>query len=641
MLNNTPRRPLLAAVLGAVFLSGLPFALPAQEKPADSPALLEEQRVTAVDTLLHFERGAFSEWATGNATPENLGPADFEVSLGGVPRQVVAVESFERLDPARRSPWTQLIYIDCNMLSTGDLRRALSLLHRELGRVLALGPIEVLIADPAPRRLISPTTSNADLEALLSRLALDTDCHDAPQELRDELLRALQNKNPKPAGDVAAPTPAELVTAAYEAEEQAVGHSTLGLVQALTQEPRSIGAQKVVYLLHNGFDRRAGEFYGRQGAPANTEQVDAPAIGPILLAKLIASYGWTVMPVSEQAFRASLKGAEVGRFLVQLQSGREMVEKNPELSVRPTDQVDTGSPWQTFLGGVTASLREKRDPKRAESYLELAQALAGQKKWPEAEDAYRKAIYHFDGAKKHQASEAKAWLGVGMVKAEQGDLVSGRAATERAIELDAKLADNGATESVGLSDRGLFLAGLAEATLGSAVVGEEQLRRALGDLNTRLRLTYQVTGDATGELMPLVIKHRGGKTIKALPWGRFGTPEEVAEARLLASLDDDLGAIEPEGGLDLSAFAATKGKMLDLDLLAGEERASIRVSILRGSEEGAKQIEHRRYELASRPKRDLAACQISFGATGSPAFLAILIENLETGEWGIRTFDNE
>ena len=438
----------LLALLGAVaLLVGLTWGPAATAAPNAAPgsgAVLEEQRVTAVDTLLHFDRDGFSEWATGNATPENLGAADFEVWLDGVARPVVAVEALEHLDASHRSPWTQLIYIDCNMLETGQLRSAIGLLHRELGRLLALGKVEVIVADPAPRQLLAATDNAAALEALLARLALDTECRDTPQALRDELVRLRQPQPPAPGGAEAAPSPAELAAAARDAEAEAVRISTLGLVQTLSDGERSVGTQKVVYLLHNGFDRRAAEFYAQKGAAAEPDADAKPAIGPILLAQLIASYGWTVMPVSEKAFEASLSGAEIGRFLVQLQNGEQIYQgKNPPVASPPASPLDAAQRTQSLLGAFTASLREKRDSKRAESYLELGEALAGQKKWPEAEDAFRKAIYHFDGVKKHQAKEAKAWLGVGRAKAGQGELASGRAATERAIELDPSLVRRG------------------------------------------------------------------------------------------------------------------------------------------------------------------------------------------------------
>lgn len=649
MLDISPRpsrsaAPRAAALL--LLLAGTPAILAAQAPQSADPALLEEKRVTAVDTLLHFDRDGLSQWASGNATPENLGAADFEVLVDGVARPVVEVEAFEHLEPARRTPWTQLIYVDCEMLSTASLRTAIALLHREIGSLIALGPVEVMLADPAPRSLLAPTTRRADLDDLLSRLALDTECRDTPQELRDELLRLRDPKNAPAAAPGAAaaplPTPAALAAEARLAESEAVRLSTLGLLQTLTQDPRAGGAQKVVYLLHGGFDRFAADFYARAGAPEEKAGDATPVIGTLLLAKLIAAYGWTVMPVSEPAFEASLRGAQVGRFLVDLMSADALIAGNARsAATAPATPLDHGKGQQSLLAGIKASLREKRDPQRAESYLELGQALAGQKKWPEAEDAFRKAIYHFDGVKKHQAKEAKAWLGVGLAKAGQGDLASGRAATERAIQLDPAMVARGEAETVGLRDRGLFLAGLAEATLGRAVAGEQQLRQGLADLGIRVRLTYQVAGDPTGKLMPLEIRHQGGQKVKALPWARFGTPQEVAAARLLASLDDDLGAVEPDGGLDLAAFAATKGKLLDLGQLAGEGAAVMRVSVLRGDPEGAQRIDHQVYRIAPLAERDPAASRLAYGTAENAGYLALLVENLDTGEWGLRTFDNE
>ncbi len=633
-----PRFPtptiLAAAAASWLLAAGLAAQTPKKDDPA---TLVGEQRVTAVDTLLYFDRDGFSEWATGNATPQNLSAGDFEVLLGGEARPVVSLEAFEHLDAARRTPWTQLIYIDCRMISTANLRSALALLHRELAQVLAMGPVEVVLADPAPRRLLASTSDRAQLEALLSRLALDTQCRDTPQSLRDELLRLRQNPPQPAAPGATAPTPAELAATAREAELEAVRISTLGLLLTLSQEPRAAGAQKLVYLLHDGFDRRAADFYAQAGAPGESAPEKGATIAPLLLAKLVAAYGWTVMPVSESAFQASLRGAEIGRFLFDVKSGEQLAGAAPPPGANtPATPLDEEKRKQSLLGAITASLREKRDPDRAESYLELGQALAGQKKWAEAEDAFRKAVYHFDGAKKFQDREAKAWLGVGLAKAGQGDLASGRAATERAIELDGRLVETGEAQSAGLKDRALFLAGLAEATLGRAVVGEAQLRRGLADLGVRLRLTYQVAGDPDGRMMPLEVKYKGGARVKSLPWGRFGTPQEIESVRLLAALDDELGAAEPEGGLDLSAFVATKGRNLDLGQIAGDGPAVLRVSVLRGDPEGAQKIDHETFNLPPAAERQEEP-RLLFGAGDTPPYLALLVENLETGEWAVYT----
>src|SRR5262249_47589588 len=79
-----------------------------------------------------FERSGLAQWASGSATPQGLAPGDFMVTFDGTERPVVALEALEHVAAEKRTPWTQLIYVDCRQLATGDLRRAASPRHPTL-----------------------------------------------------------------------------------------------------------------------------------------------------------------------------------------------------------------------------------------------------------------------------------------------------------------------------------------------------------------------------------------------------------------------------------------------------------------------------------------------------------------------------
>jgi tetratricopeptide (TPR) repeat protein len=606
----------------------VPPASPAHGQEGRSVS--EQQRVTAVDVVVRFNRAALSQWSSGTRAPKSLGAEDFVVTVDGVARPVIGYEAFEHLEPAARSPWRQLLYVDCRATGTADLRRTASLLHGHLPALLQLGPLGIVLADPAPRVMLAPTKDQALLERTLSQLNLSQECHDESQELRDALLKALE----QPTEEQKEFGRAGMIQAGYGAERDIVRRSALALLNTLTDATFAGGAQKVVYLVHNGFDD-GREFFQSLDANAKLAADQGPTLSFQEAARLISSYGWTVVPTTQSVIEVSGDAIQLGRWQFELiEAGPEDFKADPLLTPPPGVATPLQADWKSYLAGIRGALREQRKPERAESYTELGEALLGQKKWADAEDAFRKALYHFDDGPKTRKGEARAWLGLGRALHAQGE-ANGRAAVDHAYELDAELQKQaGAPASTGLRQRGKLLAALAHASLGRTADDPRELDAMLADLQARALLTFQIAGDASGDLLPLKVTTAKGAVLDSPPFTRSATPPAVATARLLMAVDDELNATFPEDhGLDVMQAVAPGAASLDLGQLGGDGATQLRWTILRGTEDGSVRVDHQVVALATRSERGPTA-QLALPPAVRNGYVAILVEDLESGDWG-------
>ncbi|MEM7052802.1 MAG: VWA domain-containing protein [Acidobacteriota bacterium] len=165
-------------------------------------------QVTAVDLMIEV-RGPNGE------VPTDLSPDDFEVVEDGEVRTVVAVEAFDGSlaavgprtgtggrGPERRSEsaaepawtWRIVVYIDQVMSSSRSIRRTCEALASQAGRLVELGTVEVVIANPGPEVVLPPTRSGQLVEQTLTRLARETPGRDALRQIRRQFLSTMQLK---------------------------------------------------------------------------------------------------------------------------------------------------------------------------------------------------------------------------------------------------------------------------------------------------------------------------------------------------------------------------------------------------------------------------------------------------------------
>lgn len=99
--------------------------------------------------------------------PDDLDPEDLLVSEDGRLRRVTRVEP---LAGAAR-PWTLLVWVDRRLASPETTFRATLALAKRARELADLGPVEVVVADPAPRTAAAATREARRLELVLSDLA--------------------------------------------------------------------------------------------------------------------------------------------------------------------------------------------------------------------------------------------------------------------------------------------------------------------------------------------------------------------------------------------------------------------------------------------------------------------------------------
>lgn len=616
-------RTLVGATLGILLLGATPSL---------GQSLSEEERVTVIDVMLSFERSPAAEWARSRSSPEGLGADDFTVLVDGEEQSVVGVQALE--DSVDGSVgWSQLVYVDCRMTSQPHLRWALSALSARAEELVSRGPVDVVVADPAPRTLLSDSRDAAVLAPVLAQLAERDDCRDLLPALRDEALES----------DAGAKT-------SRSAEQNLTTSSSLALITRLTDGlRREGGAQKALYLVHGGFDPDADSFYGGlsakeagAGAAAPGEDGSEPANDARRgddrdqLPALVASYGWTVVELLPSR-EPERDGAYIGSWYFTGATGagnpeKTALEEQMELPDSGGQPVDDGDPWQSFLGGIRGKLNENKDAGKAESYLELGQALYGQGRYERAAESFEKALYHFADAPATRDRQTLVLVQLGNALAAAGERDRARRAVEAALDREPELAQRAGAETVGLENRGHRE--LVAATDGASATSPAELDDALDDLDRKVRLTYQIEGDPTGELLPLEVRYSGDVALGHAGWTRSSTPAVLARHRALRLTDDELrDATHDDGGIDLAA-ARTDDGGVDLRqafATAGLDAPEPRVFVAPGTAAGGLQA----------PLRQTSADEGGILRVTVPEdadFVVVVVDDLESGAWGAALF---
>ncbi len=599
-----------------------------------SAAFEEEKRITAMDVVVDFHASGLREWAKDGPVPKRLRPEDFEVLFDGQPRTVVAVE------PAT-GRWQTVIYFDAVLTNGADLRWAATALADTSAKLAALGEVTVIVADPAPRTLLSSTSDPERLHAALSQLAQTLEGQDELVTLRSEVLAELRREEPA--------LTAQDLEAVVRGEGQRVGERNDDLMLTLVGH-KAIGAHRLLLLASGGFDLDAGAFYGplieqlrevREKDPStppmivdsdtdtvSTDTVSTDAVSTDTLAQTLAAYGWTTVALVPRRQAVLKPGIRIGKFRL---SGPGIVFDEDEN--------------RTFFKFFSATFEEHRKPERAKAYLELGAALEGQGKFEEAEDAVRQAIYYFSGDPRTADQQAAAHVYLGKLLEAQNKTPQAIEAFERASRLDPEFTYEEVGHTAELMDPLAPLRTITRTTNGVTVRGARQLADTVDDLRRRVRVTYQVVGLPDGKLHSLEARYLGPPRELTHPvWARHSVPEAVAAARVRR-----LMAGEPTGGTwRLNATAsptAATGLALALDLESGTvqatdiEPAVLRLTVAIGGPDSEPQIEHHSLGVQSLADLDNWRHRMDLDNTENAPWLAVLVEDLASGAWGGRLIE--
>jgi Ca-activated chloride channel homolog len=214
---------------------------------------------------------------------------DFSVTEEGASRRVLGLETGK--------PWRVVVYVDRVLAGTRSVRGAAGLLAAQARELAALGPVEVVVAEPDPRPALLPTRDPLAIDEALSRLLLTGDGRDDLRALRQRSL-----------DEVGAPTerPEELadrLEEAVAAEARLVGHQQDVLLEWLA-DPRGQNGPRVLFLVSDGFDLDPRSPYlGKVADEVQRSALRAGLPDPGLaersreLARTAAALGWTVLPM--------------------------------------------------------------------------------------------------------------------------------------------------------------------------------------------------------------------------------------------------------------------------------------------------------------------------------------------------------
>lgn len=219
---------------------------------------------------------------------------DFAVTEEGVSRRVLGIET--------EKPWRVVIYVDRILAGTRSVRGAAGLLAAQARELTALGPVEVVVAEPEPRSILPPTRDPLALDEALSRLLLTGEGRDDLRVLRQRFLE-----------EVGAPTdrPEELadhLNEAVTAEARLVGRQQDLLLEWLA-DFRGQEGPRALFLISEGFDLDPRAPYLAAVHPEKTgDEARRSALGAELsdpgleernreLARTAAALGWAVLPM--------------------------------------------------------------------------------------------------------------------------------------------------------------------------------------------------------------------------------------------------------------------------------------------------------------------------------------------------------
>ncbi len=589
----------------------------AQTAAREDDPFQEEQRITAVDLTVEF-----LPTKRGFKLPPYLAPKDFDVTYDGEPRPVIDVDVVAAAQhPASGEPWTIVLYFDLTFANLPGVAWAATELAFAAERLTALGAVSVVFADPNPREVLAATRDAEQLGGVLAELALFPEAGEHELlTLRDEVLDEIAKDEPLL-------PPAELFPLALAEEERLVRRHQDALLTTLADV--EAGARRALVLVGGGYDLRPEEFYAVHDPVAEIKGSRDLRRDVEELGRTLGAYGWTTLALLPPPPTPVPRGVRIGKWLLS--------KPNVEKDEIARDPFDPGKKEVVALFNFFNLKREdKREPEEAEAFLELGEQLVEQEELEEAEQAFRMAIYHYAEDPKTGDRQAEALIRLGEVLRQLGRRREARGAFQKAAALDPARTATEVGPIAELVSPKSPLEMLAASTTGAVVTSGQELSAALTGLGRRVRLSYQVPGRVDGTLHRVAVSCRRGKARLLAPaWARSATPASVAAARVRRMLGDEW--IEGDLELDAALRPSPDGGWrieAELPALAELRPEALRLTYGVGSPEGTTVLEH----LWITPRADEVDGRWSFSvpvvAPAGEQGLAILVEHMESGQWG-------
>lgn len=265
----------------------------------------------------------------------DLKPEDLAVSEGGEPRRVLGVEP---IGEAR--PWRVVVYVDRVLSGTRTVRGAAGALAAQARELVALGPVELVVAEPEPRVVLPPTRDAAAVDEALSRLLLMGDGRDDLRVIRQKFTENAAVAGPEE-GDLQ-----ERIGEAVTEEVRLAGRQQDFLLTWLAEG--TADGPRALFLVSDGFDPVPAEFYlgrvaddaARAGLAQALEAETLQGTGEET-AQAAAELGWTVLPLPvgddklPELGRWRSTGNEQVPAQITITPGRKKKPEKPETPAPP------------------------------------------------------------------------------------------------------------------------------------------------------------------------------------------------------------------------------------------------------------------------------------------------------------------
>lgn len=199
----------------------------------------------------------------------------------------------------------QVVYVDTTFLRQRSVKDVSAALVPLVPKLLAIGPVEIVVADPTPRLYFPPTESASALEEVLVAMGKKVPGRDRVGKLRRESVTRTDN-DPRRTGGfrTSAPSSASAANASQRGlirEEAAVlRDATLRLSRWAASFPVPEGG--IVYLASDGFDIDQTIFYGLvDGDTVRREVMPAVLDAVERTAQSLQAGGWTTVSIALNA----------------------------------------------------------------------------------------------------------------------------------------------------------------------------------------------------------------------------------------------------------------------------------------------------------------------------------------------------
>ncbi len=289
-------------------LLALPAAVLAQRGDERAASFVDRVDVTAVELMIDVRD------RNGRRVP-GLAADDFEVLEDGAPMVVLGVdypppaavpgpavgaldtEAAAQIATPRRDRWRFLIYVDLPLTRKRSLRRTVKTLAGQIDDLVALGPVEVVMANPQPR-VILPFSRDAEaVREALGSLQENAGGHELVR-IRREFLRHMDIRFEMEEPEVDTEALLNLIRGSISQEYLVVRQRLLTLAQWIAAYGHVPASAAI--LVSDGFDLSLADFYIGTAARPEVElrlsqEFSRYRVEPMTaeLAREIAAHGWT------------------------------------------------------------------------------------------------------------------------------------------------------------------------------------------------------------------------------------------------------------------------------------------------------------------------------------------------------------